>query len=197
MSDTPTPRTDEETHEWHFGFQSMEPSKFGGWVDADFARALERELAEAENNNTILKKCLLQMQEAAKQLADTRRELSEAREQLSDWQNAAKHVDADHPGEVHCGCVGILRKQLADARRQLTAAISQLANAIRERDNAMSDYRQADTDSIRALHERNEARAEAERLAAAIRRHRDAMQDTDETSVEDHILWNAITPSQP
>ncbi len=28
----------------------------------------------------------------------------------------------------------------------------------RERDNALSDFRQADTDSIRALHERNEAR---------------------------------------
>lgn len=40
----------------------------------------------------------------------------------------------------------------------------ELAAAIIERDNAISDHRQADTDSIRALHERNELR---EQLAAA------------------------------
>lgn len=34
----------------------------------------------------------------------------------------------------------------------------QLAEARLERDNAISDWRQADTDSIRAIHERNEAR---------------------------------------
>jgi hypothetical protein len=41
----------------------------------------------------------------------------------------------------------------------------ELADAIRERDNALSDYRQADTDSIRALHARNEARAQRDALA--------------------------------
>ena len=39
----------------------------------------------------------------------------------------------------------------------------------RERDNALSDWRQADTDSIRALHERNEAREQRDRLAEALR----------------------------
>jgi hypothetical protein len=34
----------------------------------------------------------------------------------------------------------------------------ELADARRERDNALSDWRRADTDSIRAIHERNEAR---------------------------------------
>jgi hypothetical protein len=43
----------------------------------------------------------------------------------------------------------------------------ELADAIRERDNALSDWKQADTDSIRAIHERNEARAEVERLDVA------------------------------
>jgi hypothetical protein len=35
----------------------------------------------------------------------------------------------------------------------------------RERDNALSDWRQADTDCIRAIHERNEEREKARRLA--------------------------------
>jgi chromosome segregation ATPase len=89
------------------------------------------------------------------------------------------------------------RKQRDAIEAQNYRICRELANAIREWDNALSDYRQADTDSIRALHERNEARAESERLAAAIRRHRDAMQDTDETSADDHILWNSITPTKP
>jgi len=70
MSDTPTPRTDEFMRADCCDIEHC----------ADFARDLERELAEAENNNAMLKKCLLQMQEAAKQLSDTRRELAEARE---------------------------------------------------------------------------------------------------------------------
>lgn len=37
-----------------------------------------------------------------------------------------------------------------------------------ERDNALSDFRQADTDSIRALHERNEARGQRDELAEAL-----------------------------
>ena len=38
-----------------------------------------------------------------------------------------------------------------------------LVAAVRERDNAISDKKQADTDTIRALHERNEAREQLER----------------------------------
>ena len=37
-----------------------------------------------------------------------------------------------------------------------------------ERDNALSDFRQADTDSIRALHERNETRGQRDALAEAL-----------------------------
>jgi hypothetical protein len=47
------------------------------------------------------------------------RERNEARAELEEWHDAAKHVDSDHPDEVHCGCVPILRKQLADARAEV------------------------------------------------------------------------------
>lgn len=43
-------------------------------------------------------------------------------EKLSDWENAAKHVEAEHPDEVHCGCVPILRKLLTDARKERDTA---------------------------------------------------------------------------
>ena len=36
---------------------------------------------------------------------------------------------------------------------------------MRERDNAISDHKQADVDTLRALHERNEAREQRDRLA--------------------------------
>jgi hypothetical protein len=53
-----------------------------------------------------------------------------------------------------------------------------LAEAIRERDNAESDKRQADVDTLRALHERNEARAQRDRLADALRGLREVIHDT-------------------
>lgn len=46
------------------------------------------------------------------------KERDEARESLSDWENAALHVEADHPDEKHCGCVPILRKLLTEAREK-------------------------------------------------------------------------------
>lgn len=48
-----------------------------------------------------------------------------------------------------------------DLERRLNAAI-------RERDNAESDRKQADADTIRALHERNEARKELEAVNEAL-----------------------------
>ena len=45
-------------------------------------------------------------------------ERDEARDALSDWENAALHVEAEHPDEKHCGCVPVLRKLLADARKE-------------------------------------------------------------------------------
>jgi hypothetical protein len=54
---------------------------------------------------------------------------------------------------------------------------------IAERDNALSDWRQADTDSIRALHERNEAREERDAAIAE----RDALARALEECKEDSI----------
>lgn len=51
------------------------------------------------------------------------RERDEARKALSDWENASAHVEADHPDEVHCGCVPVLRKLLTDAIRERDEAI--------------------------------------------------------------------------
>lgn len=59
-----------------------------------------------------------------------------------------------------------------DAMIQMEAEIAELKSSIesknRERDNALSDFRQADTDSIRALQERNEARGQRDALAEAL-----------------------------
>ena len=44
------------------------------------------------------------------------RERNEAREALADWENAADHVEANHPDEVHCGCVPVLRHLYAPER---------------------------------------------------------------------------------
>ena len=46
------------------------------------------------------------------------RERDEAREELDDWRNAAAHVKSNHSDEVHCTCVPILQKLLADARNE-------------------------------------------------------------------------------
>jgi len=58
-----------------------------------------------------------------------------------------------------------LGRKLAETLAENERLTRELADAIRERDNALSDYRQADTDSIRALYERNEARAQRNTLA--------------------------------
>ena len=50
-----------------------------------------------------------------------------------------------------------------DGMGNILAALAKIETLERERDNALSDAKQADTDSIRALAERNEAR---EQLAA-------------------------------
>jgi hypothetical protein len=58
-----------------------------------------------------------------------------------------------------------LGRKLAETLAENERLTRELADAIREKDNAISDYRQADTDSIRALHARNEARAQRDTLA--------------------------------
>jgi hypothetical protein len=57
-----------------------------------------------------------QFQKGLDSLKDIIRERDEARDKLADWENAATHIEADHPDEVHCGCVPVLKKLLSDAR---------------------------------------------------------------------------------
>jgi septal ring factor EnvC (AmiA/AmiB activator) len=52
-----------------------------------------------------------------------------------------------------------------DLERELAEARSEIDQLKRERDNAETDRRQAEADAIRALHERNEARAWSSKLA--------------------------------
>lgn len=89
---------------------------------------------------------------------------------------------------------GKLRDELEKADEALEANISTFIDLreaaitlLKERDNALSDFRQADTDSIRALHERNTARIQrdeaedqlaneraiSDQLAAIVQRSRD------------------------
>ena len=70
------------------------------------------------------------------------RERDEVREALADWENAAAHVEADHPDEKHCGCVPVLRKLLTDALMDrasgdiATMTINHYERILRERDEA-------------------------------------------------------------
>jgi hypothetical protein len=88
--------------------------------------------------------------EIRQKLATALLERDEVKEKLSDWENSALQVEADHPDEVHCGCVSVLRKLLNDARSErdelaaLLAAEKATRNSIiekgvqteRERDEA-------------------------------------------------------------
>lgn len=55
------------------------------------------------------------------------RERDEALEELADWRNAAAHVESNHSDEVHCTCVPILQKLLADARKERDEARDRIA----------------------------------------------------------------------
>ena len=100
------------------------------------------------------------------------RERDEAREALADWENAADHVEANHPDEVHCGCVPVLRKLLADARKERDEA---RAAAKWESFDAMEragaeQARRADENrewALRAERERDEAREALENHTAS------------------------------
>ena len=90
------------------------------------------------------------------------RERDEALEKLADWENAAKHVEADHPDEVHCGCVPVLRKLLADAQEDAKRATYDAAQETIKVSTVKSHW-------IEACRERDEARAKIERQAERIR----------------------------
>lgn len=107
----------------------------------------------------------LQHGEEAKALVELlnrlERERAEAREALADWENASAHVEANHPDEVHCGCVPVLRKLLADSRK--------------ERDEARAVAYDLATIASHCLgwHDHETGKA-AERIATALKRWRGA-----------------------
>jgi hypothetical protein len=53
---------------------------------------------------------------------EARADAADAREKLADWENAAKQVDADHPDEVHCGCVPVLKGMVMFGRAKHVTA---------------------------------------------------------------------------
>ena len=96
-------------------------------------------------------------------------ERNEAREALSDWENAALHVEADHPDEKHCGCVPVLRKLLTDALKERDEWAAMCGRYKQERDEAREDlefrrglYKVQEEYLETARRERDEARKESE-----------------------------------
>jgi hypothetical protein len=75
-------------------------------VPTEFAQELERErnAARLSLKHALEAECM---------------DCAALKAELEEWHDAAKHVDSDHPGEVHCGCVPVLRKQLTDARGEV------------------------------------------------------------------------------
>lgn len=68
----------------------------------------------------------------------------------------------------------------------------ELADAIRERDNAITDAKQWEVDSIRALHERNEARAQRDALADAIQEIKNGLENDAENWLSKKYVINSI-----
>jgi hypothetical protein len=94
--------------------------------------------------------------------AELERELAEAQDRIDDLTATGIHSCSNDCKRPNC----VLRRELEKARL--------------ERDNALSDWRQADTDSIRAIGERNEAReseASEARWAGQYKQERDALAD--------------------
>jgi vacuolar-type H+-ATPase subunit I/STV1 len=104
-----TPETDRQWANW---LQELK-NPIESFVN--FARKLERERDEA---NKELHKQLAKYDALFDEAEKIRVERDKALETFADWENAAEHVKADHPDEVHCGCVKVLRKLLSDALRE-------------------------------------------------------------------------------
>ena len=101
----------------------------GKVIGSKTARRLERERDEAREAAAKWESLFSTLERAGAEQARradenrewalrAERERDEAREELADWENASAHVEANHPDEVHCGCVPVLRKLLIDARKE-------------------------------------------------------------------------------
>jgi len=140
MSDTP--RTDQKQGLY-------ECSACGNHViSADFARTLERELAEARD--------LIFMKDQALKIG---------------------------------------AMTMHENNKLMRVMIANLDEAKRERDNALSDWRQADADSIRAIHERNEARQSLNAAISLIADIRQAIGDPTGKLMQDEIVARCLDTS--
>ncbi len=158
MSDTPTPRTDAFFDALYKDVPD-EMTELSAGQEREFARQLERELAEA---NEATKRAKSYKRVLKDENARLRRELTDAQDRIDDLTATGIHSCGNDCKRPNC----VLRRELAEARL--------------ERDNALSDWRQANTDSIRAIGERNEAReseASEARWAARYKQQRDALAD--------------------
>jgi len=151
-----TPRTDAEVG-YCYDYTSQTEL-----VSAHVSRQLKRELAEAKEREEKLKTMLLD---------PTTVHINMMRGTIAklDWPTL-EHIHGNHP----------LRAQLAEAKEAEASEARWAAQYKQERDNALSDYKQADTDSIRSLHERNEARAQRDALLEALEHIVSLMDDDDE-----------------
>lgn len=94
----PTPITDADRHEWHYGFSSMEKSKFGEWVQADTCAALERQLAEARAEIEIGRN-LWRASSVCRELTEQRDRLAEALQKIQRRTVIAGSVDEYRRGQ--------------------------------------------------------------------------------------------------
>jgi hypothetical protein len=163
MKDRPTPETDAARHDMT-EYGSPVPCSWGDWVHVDVASKLERERDEAREERDKLKQLLSADAERVDAYLGACIERDEAREALADWENAAAHVEADHPDEKHCGCVAILRKLLNDARSERDEANKELHKQLVRFDELF-----AEAEKIRI--DRDEARAVASELSDIASKH--------------------------
>jgi hypothetical protein len=174
MSDTP--RTD--------ACEKIATRRHGYYDRFAIARELESELAEARE---LLRQCLKVMpcgyipthtiENLPKMISDLATELAEEITQRETLEGMYHKVIS---ACLKCDPIAACQREdgeLEPPWEVIDRVMSQrdrlereLATALRDRDNALSDWTQSDTDSIRALHERNEARNQRNTLAGALQR---------------------------
>lgn len=141
MNPTPTPRTDDLKRELEDSALNIETACEHL---LDHARQLERELAELQDrvDDSGLHSCHA---ECKRPNCVLRRQLAKSQKAVARLAEVVKSRDADR------------------------VYLDQKWNELRDqRDNAISDFKQADADSIRALYERNEARKQRDALAKSM-----------------------------
>ena len=93
--------------------------------------------------------------------------IMESHEQL-ERELAAKDAHADEIYKASVELAAMLEDKLAAAREQVSSRNKRLADMARELEQERQDRKQADLDTIRALGERNDARAALAKLKATL-----------------------------